>query len=163
MWRKLSLCPFPSIVSIPFNAAISGNIISRSPAISRILNPTDGLGERIILESSSLIRSLVMMLILSLFLLIASKVSGRILNPSCEANLIALIILRGSSEKVTSGSRGVLRILAFISSIPLKGSTSCPKESLLREIARAFTVKSRLIWSSWRVPSSTIGFLEFLL
>ena len=66
---------------------------------------------------------------------------------------------RGSSSKVFSGDKGVLKILFVKSSKPPKGSITFPKSFSIKEIAKAFTVKSLLFWSSSMLPGLTDGFL----
>ena len=80
--------------------------------------------------------------ILSKLVLIASKVSASISKPSWLANLIARIILKGSSEKVISGFKGVLINFFFISVNPSNGSTSSPNVFLFKLTASALIVKS---------------------
>ena len=57
---------------------------------------------------------------------------------------MARIIRKGSSEKVISGSKGVLIILSAKSATPLNGSIKAPKLSGHKLIANALMVKSRL-------------------
>ena len=67
----------------------------------------EGFSERIILLSSSVIRSFETILIRSACLVMAAKVSSSILKLSWEAKRIARIMRNGSSEKVTSDQAGV--------------------------------------------------------
>ena len=91
---------------------------------------------------------------------IASKVSSSMVKPSCEANLTARIMRRGSSEKVTSGSHGVRMMHSSRSDIPSKGSTSSPNVAPFSDHAMALIGKSRRRWSSASVPGSTSGLRE---
>ena len=118
------------------------------------------MGEAIILFSSSIIRSLEIILIRSALRVSDSKVSSSMKKLSWVAKRTQRIIRKGSSLKVTSGSRGVQMRRSSISSSPSKGSVSSPKRSALRHTANALMVKSRRFWSSSRVPSSTIGLRE---
>ena len=116
---KLSLCPRPSMVSTPLRATSSGKMSSSSPDMSSNLKPIEGLGLRSILESSVLMRSLVIMDMRSRLRHIASKVSRSMRKLSCVAKRIARIMRSGSSEKVTSGSQGVRSSLLWRSMRPL--------------------------------------------
>ena len=147
----------PSRVSAPFSSRSSGKRISMSPVCSKSSRPTEGRGDRRILLNSVEMRSAETILMRSLLRPIAAKVSGSMKKPNCEAKRIARIMRRGSSLKVTPGSRGVRRVKLSISSSPSKGSTSSPKRSAFRQRARALMVKSRRSWSSCSVPSSTKG------
>ena len=140
---KLSLWPIPSRVSAPFSAHSSGKISSSRPHLSSRSKPIEGLGESMILFSSSAMRSLDMMAMRSRLRAMASKVSGSRSKPSCEANRTARIMRSGSSLKVTSGSRGVTMRNASRSSSPPKGSTNSPYRPSFRHSARALMVKSR--------------------
>ena len=167
-WRvceKLSLWPRPATVSTPLSFPNWGNTYSRSPVSSMSLKAIDGLGHRSILFSSSAIRSLESIDILSFILRIASSDSWTILNStsgvlSLVAKRIALSIRSGSSLYVVSGSRGVRMMPAARSLMPPNGSTNAPKSSFCRLNAIALIVKSLRFWSSSSVPSSTIGFLD---
>ena len=124
------------------------------------MKPFEGMSERMILPSSSMMRSFEMISMRERLRSMAAKVSGSMRKLSCVANRMARIMRRGSSLKVMSGSSGV-RIIPFSrSSIPPKGSTSSPQRSRFRHRARALMVKSRRFWSSCRVPSSTTGLRE---
>jgi len=133
---------------------------SSRPVCSSSRNPAEGFAVVIILFSSVVILSADTIFILSALLLIDVSVSSAIRKSSCAANLTALIILSGSSLKVASGSSGVRIIPFLISSIPPNGSSTSPGLSLLRLIARALIVKSRLFWSSSSVPGETDGLRE---
>ena len=159
----MSLCAFPSFFSTPFRLFSSGRIKASNPDSSSIINPFDGCSHKIILFNSVTILSGETIFIRSAFLFIELNVDSSIINFNWAANLIALSILNGSSENVLSGSRGVLIILFFRSSVPLKGSRNCPNVSSLRLTASALIVKSLRNWSSSSVPFSTFGFLESLL
>ena len=111
VWAKLSLCPRPSRVSTPLRASSSGKMISSSPVSSSSFNPIDGLRLSSILSSSVLMRSRVIMVMRFALRLMASSVSGSMVNWSCEAKRIARIMRSGSSEKVISGSSGVRNTL----------------------------------------------------
>ena len=145
---------------MPLKAVNSGIIFSRRVVSSINFKPTEGFSLNIILLNSTIILSIETILMRSASCLMASREFFSISKCKTDANLIALIILKGSSEYVCAGSKGVRRILFCISSLPLKGSISSPKFSAFREIARAFTVKSLRFWSSSKVPVSTAGFLE---
>ena len=118
----------------------------------------EGLSVERILFNSSTILSPEIMLIRSAFFLMDCKDFSSISKPNWLANLIARSIRKGSSEKVISGSSGVLMILFFRADNPLKGSDSSPKSSLFKDKAKALMVKSRRFWSSSKVPFSTTGF-----
>ena len=118
--------------------------MDNKPVSKRRRKPTDGLGERMILFNSAAILSWEIIPILSLYFFNACLVSPSKTNPSWAANLMARIILRGSSEKVIPGSRGVLIIWLFKSSKPSKESRNKPNSSGFKEKARAFIVKSLL-------------------
>ena len=111
-------------------------MISNKPVWYKCKNPIEGLFEARILFNSSTIRSPEMMLILSLFFEIASKDSDSISKFNCVAKRMARIIRNGSSEYVISGFKGVLMILFFKSSTPLKGSTKSPKFLEFKEKAK---------------------------
>ena len=72
----------------------------------------DGVGASRILFNSVVIRSWEIILIRSLYLPMAWRVSSSIVKPSWVANRIARIIRRGSSENVFPGSIGVFRIFS---------------------------------------------------
>ena len=163
VWKKLSLWEWLFIFSTPCNLHISLKNWCSKFVLNNNLKPLDGLSHIIILFSSSVILSFEIISNLLALFFIALSVRSSILKLSWLANLIALIILNGSSLKVVFGSNGVLIILFFRSSFPLNGSRKFPKFSLLSWIAIALIVKSLLFWSSSKVPSSTIGFLESLL
>ena len=97
VWKKLSLWVIPFFFSTPFSATISGKNFSSNPVFKRSLKPMLGLSASIILLSSVCILSIEMISSLSEFLEIDFKLSDSITKSSCVANLIALIILRGSS------------------------------------------------------------------
>ena len=138
----------PFFISRPFSLTNSGKIMGRRPVLSSNLKPTEGLGDKMILFSSSTTRSMETILIRSACSVIASKVLSSIRKSSCVAKRMARIMRSGSSEKVIPGSSGVRMILLAKSSSPSKGSSSSPKRSLFSESASALMVKSRRFWSS---------------
>ncbi len=107
VWKKLFLWPRPLRCSVLSRAVSSGRMISSKPQRCSSTSPLLGTGARIILFSSSAMRSLLTILIRSLLRARASNVSSSMKKFSCAANLTQRIILRGSSEKVMSGSSGV--------------------------------------------------------
>ena len=114
--------------------------------------------------NSSLILSQDTISILNACLLIEIKQLLSILNPSFDIKYAALIILKGSSENVSSGSKGVFNFLDLISLIPPKGSISSPKLSGCILMAIALIVKSLLSKSSSKLERITfVGFLELFL
>ena len=158
--HRLSLCARPFLVSTPCSACSSGKIISKSPHWNNSSHPLAGASEDMIFCISSIIRSCEMIRIRSRLLERASKVSGSISKFSCVAKRMQRIIRSGSSENVTSGSRGVAMTLSSKSHTPPKGSCNSPKRAAFRQTAIALMVKSRRFWSSASVPSSTIGLRE---
>ena len=96
--QKLSLCFCPSTSSIPSNAVSSGKTISKSPVFFIISSPTEGFSDSMILLNSTIIRSTVIISILFASFSMASNDFCSIEKPSVEANLMARIILKGSSE-----------------------------------------------------------------
>ena len=71
-------------------------------------------------------------------------------NPKPDAKYAARSILIGSSENVSSGSKGVTSLLACKSLTPLYGSCNSPNFFGVRLMAMALTVKSLLIKSPFK-------------
>ncbi len=105
-------------------------------------NKIEGLEQERILKNSAVIRSHDTILIRAAWWFIDSLIleSTRISN--LAQKYAALIILKGSSEKVLFGSRGVTSCFACKSRMPLKGSDRSPKRFGCRSIAMALIVKS---------------------
>ncbi len=123
------MCPFPCLISIPFKLSISGKIIANKPVSKSNLNPMEGCLAKIILLSSSIMRSCETILMRSLFFVIEFNELSSILKLSCVEKRMARIILKGSSEYVISGFKGVFSTFFCKSPIPLKGSINAPKLS----------------------------------
>ena len=95
--------------------------------------------------NSSLTRSADTIFIRSDISVAANKTSTTGVKPNWLANLAARIMRNGSSEKDSSGSRGVRITRLLKSSIPPNGSTNVSSGNLT---AMALIVKSRRIRSS---------------
>ena len=130
------------------------------PERCRSTKPLLGCGDMMILFSSTSMRSPLTIFMREAMRSSASKVSSSIRKFNWVANRMQRIMRNGSSEKVTSGSRGVAMMPSSRSAKPLKGSTNSPKRSWFRQMAMALMVKSRRFWSSSSVPSSTMGLRE---
>ena len=89
--------------------AYSGKMICKSPQRYKSINPLLGVGVIIILFNSSSMRSPLIIFILSALRSNASKVSSSIKKFNCVAKRTHRIIRNGSSEKVTSGSKGKIQ------------------------------------------------------
>ena len=76
VWKKLSLWPKPSIYSAPASSVINGKMGCSRLLSNNNLKPMEGLSDKMILFSSSVIRSCEIIFILVAASFIASKVFG---------------------------------------------------------------------------------------